>query len=112
MTIFHFGWCALTGSSVGLLWLSELIKFVINIPPDYGYRDSDAGNNQVTKEIRMSVRSAKSPNVCCDCLGPFGIDGRNWEVSLGGSASPLAWIAGSILRLNQCGDTGFAGEEN
>jgi hypothetical protein len=111
MTIVHYGLYALTGSSVGLQWLSELIKFVINIPPDYGYRDSNAGNNQVTKEIRMSVGSAKSSNVCCDCMGLFGIEGRNWEFSLGGSASPLAWIAGSILRLNQCGETGFSGTE-
>lgn len=111
MTIVHNGMYSLTGSSVGLSWLSELIKFVINIPPDYGYRDPIISNNQVTKEIKFSVNSVKNSKISCDCMGPFGSDGKDWQFSLGGTVSPLAWIAGSILRLNQCGATDFASTE-
>jgi hypothetical protein len=111
MTIVHYGLYALVGSSPGLLWLSELIKFVINIPPDYGYRDSNTDNNQVTKEIQFSVGSAKKSKTCCDCIGPFGIDGQTWNFSLRDLVPQYAWIAGSILRLNQCGDTGWTGTD-
>jgi len=111
MTIVHNGMYGLAGSSVGLSWLSELIKFVINIPPDYGYRDPLISNNQVTKEIKFSVNSVKNSKISCDCMGLIGIDGKDWQFSLGGAVSPLAWIAGSILRLNQCGATDFASTE-
>jgi hypothetical protein len=111
MTIVHNGLYALVGSSPGLLWLSELIKFAINIPPDYGYRDSNTDNNQVTKEIQFSVGSAKKSKTCCDCALPLGIDGQDWNFSLRDLVPQYAWIAGSILRLNQCGDTGWTGTE-
>ena len=107
MTIVHSGMYGLAGNSVGLTWLSENIKFVINVPSDYGYRDSRVDNNQMTKEIKFSVRSVKNSNICCEGMGLLGTDGKNWQFSPGGSVSPLAWVAGSILRLNQCGATDF-----
>jgi len=110
MNIVHAGLYGLSETSVGLNWLSEHIKFVINIPSDYGYQDSNMANNQVSREIRFSVRSVKNSKVSCECLGVFGTGG-DWNFSLGGSISPLAWIAGSILRLNQCGATNFEDTE-
>jgi hypothetical protein len=111
MTIVHTGMYALVGNSVGLQWLGESIRFVIRIPSDYGYRDTNIDNNQVSREIQMTVGSAKKSKTCCDCMGPFGIDGQDWTFSLRDLVPQYAWIAGSILRLNRCGDTGFSGEE-
>jgi len=110
LSIVHTGMVGLTETSVGLNWLSEHIKFVIRIPSDYGYRDPNVANNQVTKEIQFGVRSVKNSKVSCECMGLIGTGG-DWNFSLGSSVSPLAWIAGSILRLNQCGATNFESTE-
>jgi hypothetical protein len=110
LSIVHTGMVGFSETAVGLNWLSEHIKFVIRIPSDYGYWDPNVANNQVTKEIRFGVRSVKNSKVSCECMGLIGTGG-DWNFSLGSSVSPLAWIAGSILRLHQCGATNFENTE-
>ena len=96
-------------SSINLEWLGEYIKFVINVPPDWPRRDTNHGNNEMSKEIRFTVRSEKSNKNTCECQFLFGTSG-DWTFSVA-TASPFSWIAGSILRLDKCGDTGFSETE-